>query len=223
MKLFTAIVAILILAGIGSAETYQLGSHNVSLNLSVPANYSIEPPGYSANTGMWDYELKITPNTGGTIQISTTEYSIPIYGTILLNGVAGDIIDYYTKQNKLGNIKYGTLTYKGHDAFELSCPTQKTQQEDGNFVTWPSIHTLVYQSDELTGITVLGINTREDVYREVLDSMEITKYSNQTKVKTKPQNALYTNKPYIGPTSAYAGAGQGAKPGLEDKNFLKNA
>lgn len=35
MKLFTAITVTLILVGIGSAETYQLGSREINLNLSV--------------------------------------------------------------------------------------------------------------------------------------------------------------------------------------------
>jgi len=44
MRTQIIILALLVLFNVGSAGTYQLGSHNVSLNLSVSAVYSIETP-----------------------------------------------------------------------------------------------------------------------------------------------------------------------------------
>ena len=80
MRLFTAIVAILILilAGIGSAGTYQLGSHNVSLSLSTPAYYTIETPMYQSKIDAWWYILSIVPETGGKITVAIEENSIPM-------------------------------------------------------------------------------------------------------------------------------------------------
>jgi len=75
MKLFAAIVVTLILAGIGSAGTYQLGSHNVNFNLSVPANYTIEVPVYVPESDTWIYSLTINPTTGGFLSILIDELS----------------------------------------------------------------------------------------------------------------------------------------------------
>lgn len=41
MKMFIVVVATIILMIIGSAETYQLGSHEINFNLSVPVNWAL--------------------------------------------------------------------------------------------------------------------------------------------------------------------------------------
>ena len=177
MKLFAAIVATLILAGIGSAETYQLGSHNVSINSDLPANYTEEIPRYSSVFDSWANTLNITPDMGGFIRVTITEYSIPIYGSALIDTIADGLINA-TRQNGLGGVKYAMVTYKEHDAFEISYPAQRVQkQQDGIITEWPESHVLIYRSDELDGITIQAINTGEDVFRRVLDSIEITKNS----------------------------------------------
>ena len=50
-------LTISIFCGTGYAGTYKLGSHSVSLNLSVPANYIVEPPIYRPDLDNWIYGL----------------------------------------------------------------------------------------------------------------------------------------------------------------------
>ena len=173
MKLFIAIVATLILAGIGSAGTYLLGSHNVSANLDIPANYTPELPSYSNDLGTWTYTLNITPESGGYISIILSDNSIPVYGSKLLNGVSDGLVNNYI-QLGLGGLKYGTRTYQGHDAFEISAPAQKMHADDG-FWNWPAFYTLLYQPDETASVTITATDTGESVFRKVLNSTTITK------------------------------------------------
>ena len=175
----------------------------------------------STRRGSLQYELNITPNTGGYISIEFEERSTPVYSSILVKSYADSSIEC-GRNLGIGSYRYGMTTYQGYDAYEESYPAQIL--EKNGYPTWslPETYTMMYQLDELTEVLIQSIGASGTLYREVLDSMGITKYSNQTQTKTNPQNALSANKPYIGPTSAYAGTGQGAKPGLEDKNFLKN-
>jgi hypothetical protein len=49
----------------------------------------------------------------------------------------------------------------------------------------------------------------------MLDTLSVTESPEVTTAAPKTEN-----KPFAGPTSAYAGVGQGAKSGLEDKNIV---
>lgn len=167
------ILALLILTGMGAAGTYQLGSHNVSINLDIPVNYTQEIPIYSQDLGTWTYTLNMTPNSGGYVSIILSDYSMPIYGSRLINGVAGDLVNNYTKRG-LGGLKYRTLAYQGHDAFEISAPAQRINDGDVSW-TWPEFHTLIYQPDETVGATITAINTGELVFNKVLNATKITR------------------------------------------------
>jgi hypothetical protein len=94
----------LILAGMGSTETYPLGSHVVSLNLSVPFNYTNDTPMYNADFNKWSYVMKITPSTRGFATITVDEVSIPDYSDASIKIFAESINDYY-KDVGIGDMK----------------------------------------------------------------------------------------------------------------------
>lgn len=185
MKLFLAIVAILILTGIGSAETYQLGSHNVSVNLSVPANYTLDDTGYASEIDTWFYQLRINPHTDGYLTITIQELNIPWYGSKYIQGWAQFNIED-AKTQGLGGYKYKMITYSGHDAFEEYIPAQKVYK-NGQFTgSEPEKYLLTYQLDERTVITVRSIGSNKTLFYEILDSMEITKNSSDRTQNTDP-------------------------------------
>jgi len=123
MKLFMAIAAILILAAIGSAESYQLGSHEINFNLSVPFNYTLDVPIYYSNFVGWQYSLNITPSTSGFLVVSIVELAASQPDSIIQN-IAEERING-AKNFGLGGYKYEKTTYRGHDAFEEYFPSQK--------------------------------------------------------------------------------------------------
>jgi hypothetical protein len=180
MKLFIAIVMTLILVGIGSAETYSLGSHNVSLNLSVPFNCTNEPPMYNADSNKWSYVMKITPSTGGFAIITLDEMSIPDYSDASIRKFAESVNDY-CKEIGIGDMKYGMTTYREHDAFEYSYPAQKTWKDDKITGVYPEFYCLRYHLDELTDVMVQTVNTGEVVYSEILGFLNVTKTTKEWK------------------------------------------
>lgn len=214
MKIQIIVLFLLFLMGTGSAETYQLGSHNVSLNLSIPANYTIETPMYQSKIDAWWYVLSITPDTGGKITVAIEENSIPMRSSYVIQEWAAS--HYKTmKERGVGGYKYGMTTYQGHDAVEDYYPAQKLFQGGRVVESLPETHSIFYLIDDLTVVIVNADNTDESIYRDVLDSMNITK--NDTK---SSQLEIKGTKSFIGPTSAYAGTGKGAKLGMEDQNIV---
>lgn len=174
MKLSITIVAILILAGMGSTETYPLGSHLVSLNLSVPFNYTNEPPMYNADFNKWSYVMKITSSTGGFATITVDEGSIPDYSDAPIRKFAESVNDYYNEVG-IGDMKYGMTTYRELDAFGYSYPAQKAWKDGKITGTYPEFYCLRYHLDELTEVMVQTVDTGEVVYNEILDSLNVTK------------------------------------------------
>jgi hypothetical protein len=169
MKLIALIVLTLLITT-SSAETWKFGSYEVTTNLSTPANYTLDTPSYDKEIGIWSYTLNITPNTGGYGLVMMTEFVIPMQGRSMIDAVSKNMIEYY---GDLGGVQYGTKTYKGHDAFEISNPAQKTDAENGGAWIWPESRTLVYQPDEGAGVTIQAVNAEESFFREMLDSTEV--------------------------------------------------
>lgn len=173
----TCLLVPLLLIGVAAANINVLGSYNVSLNLSTPANYTQMVPSYFPNIDVWSYTLNITPDAGGYILVIVTEYNTPIYGSKLLTRASENLVNQ-TREKGLGNIKYGTITYKEHDAFEMSYPAQRVQQQqDGPISDLPGIHMLMYRPDERSGVTIEAVNADEGIFKEVIDSMNIVKNS----------------------------------------------
>jgi len=112
----------------GSAETHQMGSHNVSLNLSVPFNYTNEPPMYNADSNKWSYVMKITPNTGGFATITVDEGSIPDYSDAPIRKFAESVNDYY-KEVGIGDMKYGNDHLPRACCFRVFIPSAKGVEE----------------------------------------------------------------------------------------------
>lgn len=176
MKLFTSAVVIFILVTIGSAGTYQLGSHNVSLNLSIPSNYTIETPMYQSKIDAWWYVLSIAPATGGKITIAIEENSIPMRASYVIQDWAASHYQLM-KERGVGGYMYGMVTYKGHDAVEDYHPAQNLFQGGRIVESLPEMYSILYLIDDLTVVIVNADDAGEPIYREVLDSMNITKTS----------------------------------------------
>lgn len=173
MKLFIAIMAIFILAGIGSAETYQLGSHEIKFNLSVPFNYTFDVPIYYSNFVGWQYSLNITPSTSGFLMVSVVELAAPQPDSIIQ-----DIAEYRirgTKNFGLGGYKYRTVAYQGHDAFEEYFPSQKVYKEGQISSPGPDIYRLNYMLDPQTFIMISSHGANEGLYYEILESLNVTR------------------------------------------------
>jgi hypothetical protein len=174
MRIQIIVLLLLIFTEMGSAETYQLGSHNVSLNLSIPFNYTNEPPMYNADSNKWSYVMKITPSTGGFATITVDEMSIPDYSDAPIRKFAENVNDYY-KEVGIGDMKYGLTTYRAHNAFEYSYPAQQAWKDGKITGTYPEFYCLRYHLDELTEVMVQTVNTGEVVFNEILDSLNVTK------------------------------------------------
>lgn len=172
-KVLLLLALVLLLVGNASAESesWKLGSHEVTLNLSFPANCSLDTPYYSKDTGIWAYSLNITPDSGGYVLVGVSELPMPIQGGIGMDRVAAEMLKR-TTESGLGGVEYRTTTYKGHDAFEISNPAQVTTEDDWTY-TWPETYTLMYQPDPYSGASVQATNTGEDIFRAVLDLIEI--------------------------------------------------
>lgn len=190
---------------VGSSETYQLGSHNVSINLSVPTNYTVELPDISTN--IKGYQLTITPNTGGRVVVSVHEGPELISDTIfkVADTLVGD-----AKTVGLGGLKYGVIEYRGYDAFEMYYPAQRIFDEDVGYIPYTESYLLAYQPDERT-VIMIQTDAGESVYNELLSTLNVTKAVSNVK-----SGGLRAS--FIGPTSAYAGPGMGAKTGMENQN-----
>lgn len=149
----------------------KLGSHEAILNLSSPANYSLDTPYYAKDTGIWSYSLNITPDSGGYVLVVLSELPTPIKGSLGVDRLAAGMLASAAKSG-LGGVKYGTRQYRGHDAFEISNPAQVTVEGNWTY-TSPETYTLVYQPDPYSGVEIQSTNTGEEVFRAVLDSIEI--------------------------------------------------
>ncbi len=174
MKIWLVLVLLLLIGPVHGA-TYQLGSHNVSINLDIPANYTQELPTYLKDIGTWGYMLNVTPKSGGYILIYLSDNAVPVYGSKIIDE-AGNALVNNSIQAGIGGLKYGTRTYQGHDAFEISAPAQRIAA-NGGYWNWPEFFSLIYLQDEMTFVRITAINTGESIFRKVLNSTTITKIS----------------------------------------------
>ena len=204
------LLALFILVGLGSSGSYQLGSHSVNLNLSIPTNYTVEAPIYQSDVDSWVYILNITPNIGGYLRVLVSELSFSGSNSIVQS--YADICIRDAKATGIGGYHYSMTSYRGRSAFEDSYPAQ-TVYKNGYFIgTVPESYSMASSLDDRTGIQFTSKGTGEAFYREVLDSINITK--NITDIIQQG------TKSFLGPTSAYAGPGKGAKPGMENQNAI---
>jgi hypothetical protein len=203
----TLLVLILTLLPLTSASTYTLGNHEVSFNLSQNFTADLQVPVVTA--GGKEYDFNINGSDGFAI-LSVIELKYPNYaGQLLQNQMDNDI-----KQiNEVGfeDVKYASTTFRGYNAFEKSVPAQKVWKDGGIVGISSDYRTLFYQIDEWTYMGI-QVNDNKTMYQELLDTIQVTR---------APEKAV-SHESYVGPTSAYAGVGQGAKSGLEDKNILNN-
>lgn len=194
----------LICIGWCAAETYQLGSHHVSFNLGEPAKMKTETPVGLPSTGEGWSGLNITPSSGG-------------YGFVKV-GETTEVLDLDAVQNLSAMLRaYMTImgidgyedtviSYKGNPALSTYVPAQ-SKTINGTVYKLTNVgYSLWYTPDENTMVVVEAHTLNNTTYTKLLDSLEVTKI----------------HKPYIGPASAYAGPGKGAKPGLEDQNLISN-
>ncbi len=183
---------LLLLIGVVSANTSVLGSHDVSVNLSVPAVYAVETPIYDSTSDMWTYILNITPNTGGSAYITLNELNSPVYNSAMVKNFA----DYAVKSTSgFGNVKYGMITYQGHDAFEISYPAQVVAQSDGSSETLAEFHGLVFMPDPVSRVLLDTLNTGDAVYKEIFNSLKISKNMTKSTNAKESLNPLPINPP----------------------------
>lgn len=171
-KVILAIGLILLFASNISAETWKLGSHEASLDISVPANYSLTTPIYYADFQGWQYGLNITLDKG-FLAVNVVELAAPQYGdiiqTIAENRIAG------AKLSGIGGYRYSMIDYKGKDAFEEFFPAQEVHMSGGQYLPpGPDIYRLNYMLDSQTFIMVSSHGAGEAPYRELLNSLNIT-------------------------------------------------
>lgn len=173
MLLIITLLIPLFLIAAASANTYTLGSHNISINISVPADYTIQTPMYQSKIDAWWYTMSIAPKTGGKITIAIEENSMPLRTSSIIQDWSA--MQYQImKERGVGGYKYGIISYKGHDAVEDYYPAQSIFQGGKILKTLPERHALFYLIDELTVVIVEADNTGEALYRETVDSMTIT-------------------------------------------------
>jgi hypothetical protein len=201
-----------------SASTYTLGSHQVSFNVSEMYNSSakIDPPTYIPESTSWMYTLSMTPDTLHGIQITLVELpSADISGNWI--GIFADNRIEQTKRDGIGGYKFSTMDFKGYPAYQDSYPAQSVGKA-GELTDHSAFQSLAYEPDEWTvvGITAIGDNVP---FQEILDTIKVTE-APTTPTKYPPYTSQQETKSFIGPTSAYAGQGKGAKPGMENQNAV---
>ena len=137
MRLLLYILAlVLILPAMAETKTepFQLGSHQVSFNLSIPANYEILPP--SLGKIVHIYDLNITmPDLDGfaVVTIQETTMSLPVVEN--LKNFASWAIE---GASDLGDVQHQMTKFKGYDAFfkkdyRREIAFRRRRRIDGNF------------------------------------------------------------------------------------------
>jgi hypothetical protein len=173
MRLLLYILAlVLIVPAMAETKTepFQLGSHQVSFNLSVPANYEILPP--VLDSILQSYDLNITlPGSNGYAKIYVEEKSRPSRDDI--KDLAQWAIEN-ANQMGLGGTQYQLTKYQGRDAFELSTPEQRIRISLGNYIYMPEIHVMTVLWDAYTGITISTEGLNASIFEELKNSLNVT-------------------------------------------------
>jgi|GEM_PF-3494825 len=207
MRLLSIFILAFLLMAPALAETYTLGSHQVSFNLTTPSVITMNPPSHLADSDSWLYTLNISNQKSylTTIYILELSFTDPNFNWIK-SWPASEA--ERMKKEGIGGYKYSTMDFQGYPAYEESFPEQEVIGVGAPHIA-PECHALAYQIDDRTVAEVLAFGTGAP-YREILDTIQV---SDAPKKPTK-------YAPYIGPIAGYAGNGSGAKPGWENQNLL---
>jgi hypothetical protein len=198
---YAALLIMLVCIG-GEAETCQLGSHRISFNLGEPAEMKIEVPESSPSTGEGWYGLNITPSSGGSGFVKVRETTETLGSDTIQN--LSTVLKAYTALLDIERYMDAIIDYKGNTALSTYTPTQSKSINGTTYNLTNVGYSLWYSPDENTIVVIESHTLSNTTYTKLLDSFEITKM----------------HKPYVGPTSGYAGSGLGAKPGFENQNIL---
>jgi hypothetical protein len=208
MKLFTAIVATLILAGIGSAGIYQLGGYAVSFDVGIPATVMEITPIYDSQRWAWTYQLNILPgndsvadsNDSWQMAIGIDKYKTPREANAL------EIYATHRRDDKIASgvqgYKNAIVDYSGYAANIESSPYQTVKGPGGMFSVFPKTYQLFYMLDDKTAVTVSSIGASNELFTQLINSL---------KIKEKG-NSMYKES-FVGKTSDWDGPGNGS-----DKN-----
>ena len=165
-----------LLLSLTCANTYILGSHQVSFNVSEPYNSSakFDTPSYNLSASNdWTYTLNLTADSQHVIKIMVNELTVPDFGRTWPSSFAATRPDWI-KANGIGGYKSSTMDFKGYPAYQESFPAQKVYQADGNnFILYLQHNSLNYEIDEKTVVHVLAFGDNVP-YQEVLDTIEVT-------------------------------------------------
>jgi hypothetical protein len=205
MKIFVAVVAILILIGIGSPRTYQLGGYEVSFDVGIPATVVEINPVYDSQRWAWTYQLNILPgndsvadsNDSWQMVVGIDEYKTPREANAL---------EIYAAQRRNDKIASGVQGYKnsiigynGYAANIESSPYQTVKGPGGMFSAIPETYQLFYMMDDKTGVTVSSIGASKELFGQLIQSLQINEES----------NSVYKES-FLGKTSDWAGPGKGS-------------
>ena len=106
--------------------------------------------------------------------VTVEELSIPIFGSAPTRIFAESAIEG-AKAAGLGDLKYGIITYRGLDAFEMSYPAQRVRYDGYPPIAELGYHCLAYQLDELTSVMIQTKGTNGTIFEELKDSMVVAK------------------------------------------------
>lgn len=214
MRLWLLISALILIApslAETKTETFQLGSHQVSFNLSVPANYEILPP--SLGKLIHSYELNITLlDSDGFARITIEETTMSLPAVENLKNFAAWALE---GASDLGDVQHQITKFKGHDAFEMSYPEQRLNIAPGEFIPFAEFHCIAIALDDRTGVMIQSKGFSASIFEELKNSINVSPLKLQVKESIPSQH-----KDYIGSTEGWAGQGQGEKPGYESSNYF---
>jgi hypothetical protein len=145
----------------------------VRVSLSVPASYTVQTPKYQSKMDAWWYDLSIAPITGGYIAIEIEENNAPLSSSMIQDWAAAQYQIW--KDKGVGGYKSNIVNYKGHDAVEGYQPAQDIFQGGKVVDSLSEMYNLLYTIDELTVVIIEAHNVDKALYREILDSLDITK------------------------------------------------
>ncbi len=164
------LIILLTLLPLASANTYTLGSYQVSFNVSEPYNSSamFDIP-FHLPDDSWAYTLNMTDGSK-IIEVIILELSKPDYSRTWTN-IYGQLRAQDIEKFGIGGHKSSTMDFKGYPAYQESFPAQTTSV-DGNLRRWPNSNSLLYELNERTIVEVHAQG--DDVpYQEVLDTIEV--------------------------------------------------
>ena len=169
MRQILILLTLFLLASTTLGETYTLGSHQVSFNLSENFTAKMEVP--FVMTGGKEYNMEIIISSGNIV-LSLFELKYPDYAGDTLKKHR-DIAIKTINDNGFEDAQYAFTKFRNYNAFELSLPAQQVWRNGSVNAYSTDYRELGYQIDEWTCIGI-RVDNNETAYREMLDSIQVS-------------------------------------------------